>query len=101
MNNRTLVSSALASVMAMGLVSTASAQMDMDSSTKGKEKCFGVVKAGQNSCANLSGTHSCAGQATKDNDSTEWKLVPKGSCAKMGGLNAEQAKAQLAKADTK
>jgi uncharacterized membrane protein len=50
-----------------------------------KEKCFGVAKAGQNDCASVTGAHSCAGQAKKDNDPTEWKFVAKGTCAKMGG----------------
>ncbi len=50
-----------------------------------KDKCFGISKAGQNDCASVMGTHSCAGQAKKDNDPTEWKFVAKGTCAKMGG----------------
>jgi uncharacterized membrane protein len=92
MSQRALLSSALASVMALGLVTPAAAQMDNE---KGKEKCFGIVKAGQNSCANLSGSHSCAGEAATDNDPGEWKLVPKGTCAKLGGLSSAQAKAKL------
>jgi len=94
MNQAQLLSSALASVMALGLVSQASAQMG---SEKGKEKCFGVAKAGENSCANLSGSHSCAGQSTQDKSVEEWKLVAKGTCAKLGGLSAEEAKVALAK----
>lgn len=85
---------ALAAVMALGLATTAQAE----ESHAGKEKCFGIVKAGQNSCANLTGTHACAGQGSKDKDPAEWKLVAKGTCAKMGGLSAEQAKAATAPA---
>lgn len=99
LNQRQLLSSALASLLAAGSVSTAQAH-DMDA-PKDKEKCFGIVKAGQNSCANLSGTHSCAGEAAVDNSPVEWKLVPKGTCAKLGGLSIEQAKAALAKASRK
>ena len=95
MNQRQLLSSALASVMALGLVSQASAEMM--GSPKGKEKCYGVAKAGENSCANLSGSHSCAGQSTVDKAPEEWKLVAKGTCAKLGGLSAEEAKVALAK----
>jgi uncharacterized membrane protein len=94
MNHRQLLSSALASVMALGLVPPAPAQMG---SEKGKEKCFGVAKAGENGCANLSGTHTCAGQSTEDKAVDEWKLVPKGTCAKLGGLSNEEARAALAK----
>ncbi len=53
-----------------------------------KEKCFGIAKSGQNDCASVMGTHSCAGQAKKDMDPTEWKYVAKGTCEKSGGTTA-------------
>ncbi|MBI3380900.1 MAG: DUF2282 domain-containing protein [Aquabacterium sp.] len=99
MNQRQLLSSALASLLAVGSVSMA--QAHEEAAPKDKEKCFGIVKAGQNSCANLSGTHSCAGEAKTDNSPVDWKLVAKGTCAKLGGLTIEQAKAALAKAGGK
>jgi uncharacterized membrane protein len=86
MNHRLVVSSALASVLAMGLIGPVAAQ------DKAKEKCYGIAKAGQNDCANLSGTHSCAGQSKVDNDATEWKYVAKGTCKDMKGMTAEEAK---------
>lgn len=89
MDTRHLVSSALATALGLGLLtSTAQAQ------EAAKEKCYGIVKAGANDCANLSGTHSCAGQAKVDNDPAEWKFVAKGTCKGMGGLNAAEAKAR-------
>jgi uncharacterized membrane protein len=88
MNQRLIVSSALASVLALGLVGQVSAQ------SKEKEKCFGIAKAGQNDCANLSGTHSCAGQNKVDNDPAEWKYVAKGTCKDMKGLTEAEAKAK-------
>lgn len=88
MNQRFIVSSALASVLALGL--TAQAQAAGEGGAK--EKCYGVAKAGQNDCANLSGTHTCAGQAKADNSADEWKYVPKGSCKSLGGKTAEEAK---------
>ena len=87
MNQRLIVSSALASALALGLINTASAADE-----KGKEKCYGIAKAGANDCANLSGTHSCAGQTKADNDPMDWKYVAKGSCKDMKGLTAEEAK---------
>ena len=87
MNQRLILSSALASVLALGLVSQAGAQ------DAKKEKCFGIAKAGQNDCANLSGTHSCAGQSKADMDGGEWKYVAAGTCKQMGGKSAEEAKA--------
>jgi len=70
----------------------------MEGGMKGKEKCYGVAKAGENSCSNLSGTHACAGEAQANNLPEEWKLVPKGSCAKLGGMSEKKAAAALAKA---
>lgn len=99
MNQRHLLSSALASVVALGLASPAAAHME--GGMKGKEKCYGVAKAGENSCSNLAGTHACAGEAPSDNLPDEWKLVPKGSCAKMGGMSEKQATAAFAKAKAK
>ncbi len=81
MNHRLVVSSAIASVMALGAALPTAAIAD-DSS---KEKCFGVAKAGANDCAAASGAHSCAGQAKVDNSPDEWKYVAKGTCEKLGG----------------
>lgn len=50
-----------------------------------QEKCYGVAKAGENGCANASGTHSCAGHSTVDFSGEDWKLVPVGTCETMGG----------------
>lgn len=53
-----------------------------------KEKCFGVAKAGENSCAAVNGSHSCSGQSKTDYDGHEWKTVDLGTCEKMGGKTA-------------
>jgi uncharacterized membrane protein len=89
MNQRLIASSALASVLALGLVGPAAAQA--------KEKCYGIAKAGQNDCANLSGSHSCAGQSKVDNGADEWKYVAKGTCKEMKGMTADEAKAGMKK----
>jgi uncharacterized membrane protein len=91
MNHRLIVSSALASALALGLAGQAAAQ------SKEKEKCYGIAKAGQNDCANLSGSHSCAGQSKVDMAADEWKYVAKGTCKDMKGLSEADAKAKTAK----
>ena len=91
MNQRLIASSALASVLALGLLSAGGVQ------AADKEKCYGIAKAGQNDCANLSGTHSCAGQSKNEMGADEWKYVAKGPCAKLGGKSAEEAKAEIKK----
>jgi uncharacterized membrane protein len=62
---------------------------------KGKERCFGVARAGQNHCANLSGSHDCAGRATQDRSLAEWRYVPMGTCRKLKGLTEGAARTKL------
>jgi len=95
MNQRLIVSSALASVLALGLAGQAVAQAKDPGPSK--EKCYGIAKAGANDCANLSGTHSCAGQSKADNGTDEWKYVAKGTCKDLKGLSVEEAKAKTKK----
>ncbi len=83
MNKRLVLQSAIASVVTAGIMSLAHAGPVAPQPSK--DKCFGVAKAGANDCASVSGTHSCAGQAAKDNDPGDWKYVAKGTCAKIGG----------------
>lgn len=81
MNNRQILSVAIGSLLALGLVSNASAadkKMDM-------EQCFGIAKAGKNDCSSNKSSHSCAGQATKNNDAMDFVAVPKGTCDKIAG----------------
>lgn len=87
-----LLSSALAAALSLGAVSQALAQDKV-----AKEKCYGIAKAGQNDCANLSGSHSCAGQSKADMSADDWKYVNKGSCKDMQGTTADEAKAKMMK----
>jgi uncharacterized membrane protein len=74
------IAAAVGSLLALGSVAASAAD---DMASAGKEKCYGIAKAGKNDCAAAS--HSCAGQAAKDNSPTDWKYAPKGECEKMGG----------------
>ncbi len=87
MNQRALIATAAASLLSTLLVATPVAAQE-------KEKCYGIAKAGQNDCANLSGTHSCAGQSKAEMGADEWKYVAKGTCVGMKGMTAEQVKAK-------
>ncbi len=78
MNQRALLAATAATLMSLTLASAPVAAQE-------KEKCYGTAKAGQNDCANASGTHSCAGQSKVDMDKGEWKYVAKGTCEKMKG----------------
>ena len=79
----------LAAALATACVATMGTAQAQDS---GKEKCYGIAKAGQNDCASANGSHSCAGQAKMDKDKNEWKYVPKGTCEKEGGKTMAPAK---------
>jgi uncharacterized membrane protein len=85
MNQRAMIAATAATLMSLTLMATPVAAQE-------KEKCFGIAKAGQNDCANLSGSHSCAGQSKLDMDKGEWKYVAKGTCTDMKGLSMEAAK---------
>ena len=80
-NHQKLLSIAIGGLLALGLAGNASAadkKMEM-------EKCFGIAKAGMNDCSSNKSAHSCAGQATKNNDPMDFVAVPKGTCDKIAG----------------
>jgi uncharacterized membrane protein len=89
MNQRALIAAAAASVLALSTFGSIAYAQD-----SGKEKCFGIAKAGQNDCANQAGTHSCAGQSKVDMSTDDWKYVAKGTCKTMHGMTAEEVKAK-------
>lgn len=76
------LTAAVSSLLALGSIGIAQAGGHGEAKPA-KEKCYGVAAAGQNDCA--ANGHSCAGQSKVDNDPTEWKYVPGGQCAEMGG----------------
>lgn len=88
MNQRDLIAAAAASLLSTFLVAAPAVAEE-------KEKCYGIAEAGKNDCANLAGTHSCAGQSKLTKDVAEWKYVAKGTCAGLKGLTAEAAKAKI------
>jgi uncharacterized membrane protein len=79
-----LISTALAGMLAMGAMTATAAD---EAAT---EKCYGVAKAGKNDCAG--GKHACAGQSTKDKDANEWVKVPAGTCERLVGGSLTPAK---------
>ena len=71
-NSALVVAAALTSAIAMTAATT-------PASAAGKEKCYGVAKAGENGCAAGPGT-TCAGTSTIDWQGNAWSLVDKGTC---------------------
>jgi len=89
MKQQAMIAAAAASLLTTLLVASPVAAQET-----GKEKCYGIAKAGQNDCANLSGNHSCAGQSTEDMSHMDWKYVAKGTCKGLKGLSAAESKAK-------
>ena len=95
MNQQALIAAAAASLLSTLLVAAPAFAQDKPAAEK--EKCYGIAKAGQNDCANLSGSHSCAGQSKVSDDGGEWKYVAKGTCKTMKGMLADEAKMKAKK----
>jgi uncharacterized membrane protein len=87
--------SAIAAALASALASSLALAHQPGPAPQGQERCYGVAKAGENHCANLRGTHDCAGQATKDFAVDEWKLVPAGTCRQLKGYSEAEARRRL------
>ncbi len=85
MSQRAMIAATAATLMSMTFLAAPAVAQE-------KEKCFGISKAGQNDCANIAGSHSCAGQSKVDMDNGEWKYVAKGTCKDMKGLTLDEAK---------
>ena len=80
MQTRTrLMASAIASLITFAAVALPASAAD----EAGKEKCYGVAKAGKNDCA--ANGHACAAQAKRDRDANEWIYVPTGTCERLVG----------------
>lgn len=86
---------ALAAALASALASALALAHEPGPAPKGQERCCGVATAGENHCANLRGTHDCAGQAPKDFALDEWKLVPAGTCKQPKGFSETEARRRL------
>ncbi len=82
-------------ISAAALATVLAATISAPVAAQEKEKCFGIAAAGKNDCANLAGTHSCAGQSKLDKDAGEWKYVAKGECATMKGMTKAEAEAAI------
>jgi len=82
MNKKSVANSAIVSVLAIGLAATTQNAL---AAKKDMEKCYGIVKAGQNDCQ--TSNSACAGTAEVDNKPTAYILLPKGTCEKIVGGN--------------
>ncbi len=74
-----LISTAVTGLFALGVLAAPVQAAD----DAGKEKCYGVAKAGKNDCA--ANGHACAGQSKSSANGKEWIYVPAGTCDRIQG----------------
>src|ERR1700747_3069944 len=82
-NSSKLVGASLAIAVAVAFVEYAEAQTNIPKPTYKYEKCFGIVRGGQNDC--FSPANSCGKTSKRDNDPNAWIYVPVGTCDKIVG----------------
>lgn len=75
-----------AAILAAITSNAALAHDTSEDKNEGREKCYGIAKAGKNDCASKDGKNGCAGTAEKAGG---WVYVPKGLCDRLigGSLN--------------
>ncbi len=97
MNRKGLAVAVATAIIASGFLANAAdkkgadkpAPAKADKPAPAKVKCLGIAKKGGNDCA--TGTHGCAGLATKDMDKAEWKFADsKAACEKAKGTVVEE-----------
>lgn len=81
----TVVSTSLASLIALGAIGAQSAAFAADKAEV--EKCYGVAKAGKNDCKTLS--NACAGHSGMDNQKDAFIALPAGTCERIAGGSLE------------
>ena len=77
MTQQSTIHAAVAGLLALGFAASISAQPVAPQS--GKDKCYGIAKAGQNDCAAGAGT-TCAATSRVDYQGNAWRLVDQGAC---------------------
>ena len=80
-NVNTIVSSALASIIALGALGMQAEAFAADKPEL--EKCYGVAKSGKNDCKTLS--NACAGHSISDGQADAFIALPKGTCERIVG----------------
>ena len=86
------IASAVAAAVTLGTVGVAFAADEPHPApvpTFKSEKCYGIVKAGNNDCQTASS--SCAGTSRRDAQKDAWVYVPAGVCAKIVGGSTSRA----------
>ena len=93
--NFKLIGASLAVAVGVAFHAMVDAQTNIPRPTYKYEKCFGIVRGGQNDC--FSPANSCGKTSTRDNDPNAWIYVSVGTCDKIvGGSTAPTTGASTA-----
>ena len=89
-NSKTIVTTALASIIALAALGAQSTAFAAEKKDKDIEKCYGVAKTGKNDCKTLS--NACAGHSLEDGQKDAFIALPKGTCDRIvgGSLQAQK-----------
>lgn len=83
------------SMVTLGVAVSSHAQHTTEEELPNKlEKCYGLAKAGQNSCAASDGSHRCATYAKKEGYGQDFINLPAGVCERIIGGSLEPTEAQ-------
>jgi uncharacterized membrane protein len=69
--------------VALAFLKSVEAQTNIPRPSYKYEKCFGIVRAGQNDC--FSPANSCGKTSRRDNDPNAWIYLPAATCDKIAG----------------
>src|SRR5260370_38081624 len=81
--NSKLIAASIAIAVGIAFQAIAEAQTNIPRPTYKYEKCFGIVRGGQNDC--FSPANLCGKTTTKDHDPNAWIYVPAGTWDKNPG----------------
>jgi uncharacterized membrane protein len=81
-NGKKIAQAALASVVTLGLLSTAQQAAAAEDAAKNKDvKCYGVAASEKNDCGTV--VSACAGSIAKAGACYAWIFLPEGTCKKI------------------
>jgi uncharacterized membrane protein len=94
MSNSNLLRTAMASLLALGASTVATAAL----ADHHQEQCAGVIKAGKNDCA--TSANACHSHVKTDNNPEAWIYLPTGTCEKIVGARVVKVADPTPKAKT-
>ncbi len=90
MSNASKLAAAISAALALSVSAPIAQAETMNPTVNGMEKCYGIVKAGQNDCG--TSAHNCGGEAKTSGNKSEWVFTPNGLCNRIVGGSTKPPK---------